>query len=121
MRFRIAVILFLIPFLFSCEENSSRDDDFYDSEDRVGLWVCVERGDSLAFVNDSILNRTGNYYSYTAYLYRISDEVLFIRLGDESIETEHPILDAGSNEVILGNMFITNGFTNNSGRYVKQE
>jgi len=67
------------------------------------------------------LIRKGKPYSYEEYLYRIEGEILFVRLLESSNETQHSILTDGKNTVVLGNMYITTGFGDNSGTFIKQD
>lgn len=108
--------------LSSCNKEKEEEIDFYDNEYRIGLWinsVGSNRKDTLQFVNDSILIRKGDFYVYERYLYRIEGKTLFVRLPDSSLETQHAISTIDKNGVILGNMYITSGFTTNSGTFYK--
>ena len=35
-------------------------------------------------------------------------------------QTQHPILEVEKEKVVLGNMYITTGFSDNSGTFIKQ-
>ena len=117
----ILFILILILNLISCEKITDENSDFYKSEERIGLWVNSDKGDTLEFVDNSNLIRKGNFYTYEEYLYRIDGDRLLIRLPDSSNETKHQILKVEGNSVILGNMYITTGFAENSGTFTKLE
>jgi len=55
------------------------------------------------------------------YLYRIDGENLFIRAPGTSYETQHPIMVVNQKTVVLGNMYITTGFGDNSGTFLKED
>jgi len=118
---KILIISLLTLNLISCDKNSEVDIDFYDSNQRIGVWINSEREDTLDFIDNSNLIRKGKLYSYEEYLYRIDGEMLFVRLPGSSNETQHSILTAGKDTVVLGNMYITTGFGDNSGTFIKQD
>ena len=118
---KILIISLLTLNLISCDKNSEVDIDFYDSNQRIGVWINSEREDTLDFIDNSNLIRKGKPYSYEEYLYRIDGEMLFVRLPGSSNETQHSILTAGKDTVVLGNMYITTGFGDNSGTFIKQD
>lgn len=103
----------------SCKKTDDESIDFYKTEYRIGLWITSDKRDTLEFVNDSDLIRKGDFYVYEKYLYRIEGKTLFIRLSDSSDETQHSILTLDGTSVVLGNMYITTGFTDNSGTFFK--
>jgi len=117
----ILTFLSLIFCIVSCEKEEDDKINFYDSNHRVGIWVNSEREDTLEFIDNSNLIRKGKPYSYEEYLYRIEGEILFVRLLESSNETQHSILTDGKNTVVLGNMYITTGFGDNSGTFIKQD
>lgn len=121
MKKVITILAFsiLIISLISCDKAKDQSVDFYNDEYRTGLWISPDRRDTLEFVDGSNLIRKGYYYTNEKYLYRIDGENLFIQLPDASDETQHPILKIDSNSVVLGNMYLTMGFANNSGMFVK--
>jgi len=96
--------------------NDSSVGNFYDVEYRIGLWVNPNRKDTLEFVNSSKLIRKGLPYKYEEYLYRIENNTLIINGS-----TYHPILKAEKDVVVIGNMYITVGFADNSGTFIKVE
>ena len=102
------------------ENGNTRNTNFHKLEDRIGLWINADRKDTLEFVNSSKLIRKGNPYTYEEYLYRIEDNTLIISLPDSEIETYHSILKVEKSTVVLGNMYITIGFNDNSGTFVKK-
>jgi len=53
------------------------------------------------------------------YLYRIEGDQLFIKLPDESYETQHKILKTDQNSVLLGNMYPLFGSEDGSGMFFK--
>ena len=118
---KILIVSLLTLNLISCENNPEENIDFYNSSQRIGLWINSEREDTLEFVNNSNLIRKGKPYSYEEYLYRIDGETLFVRLPESSNETQHSILTMEKNSVVLGNMYITTGFGDNSGTFIKQD
>ncbi len=118
---KILIISLLTLNSISCEKNTEENIDFYNSSHRIGLWINSEREDTLEFVNNSDLIRKGIPYSYEEYLYRIDGEILFVRLPGTSNETQHSILTTEKNNVVLGNMYITGGFLDNSGTFIKQD
>jgi len=65
------------------------------------------------------LIRRGHFYKYEKYLYRIDKEKLFVRLPTSSDETQHPVLKVEGNILVLGNMYLAIGFTDNSGTFLK--
>lgn len=116
----ILIFLSFIPCIISCDKEDDDKINFHDSNQRIGIWVNSERQDTLEFIDNSNLIRKGKPYSYEEYLYRIEGEVLFVRLAESSNETQHSILTEGKNTVVLGNMYITTGFGDNSGIFTKQ-
>ena len=88
----------------------------------MGLWITYvgsDKKDTLQFVNDSILIRKGDFYVHEEYLYRIDNQTLFVKLSDDFFETQHAISTIKKNGVILENMYITTGVTDNSGIFLK--
>lgn len=120
-RIKILIISLLTLNLISCDKNTEENIDFYDSNHRIGIWINSEREDTLEFIDNSNLIKKGKLYSVEEYLYRIDGETLFVRLPDSSIETQHPILTEGKKTVVLGNMYITTGFGDNLGTFIKQD
>lgn len=121
MKTIMTILIFssLILSMSSCKKTDDENIDFYKTENRIGLWISYDKRDTLEFVNDSDLIRKGDFYVYERYLYRIEGKTLFIRLPDSSYETQHPILTLDGTSVVLGNMYITTGFTDNSGKFFK--
>lgn len=122
MKKVITILAFsiLIISLISCEKAKDQSVGFYNAEYRKGLWISPDRRDTLEFVDGSNLIRKGYYYTNEKYLYRIDEENLFVRLPNSSDETQHPILKIESNSVVIGNMYFTTGFNDNSGMFVKE-
>ena len=116
----ILIFLSLISSIVSCRKDDDDKINFNDSNQRIGIWINSEREDTLEFIDNSNLIRKGKPYSYEEYLYRIEGEMLFVRLPESSNETQHSILTEGKNTVVLGNMYITTGFGDNSGTFTKQ-
>lgn len=110
----------LILNLLSCEKDANENFDFYKLEDRIGIWVNSERGDTLEFIDNSNLIRKGDAYSNEEYNYHIDGETLFIGINDSTNETQHPIIKIEEKSVTLGNMYISIGFTDNPGTFIKQ-
>jgi len=97
-------------------ENSN----FYNLEYRKGLWINASRKDTLEFINSTELIRKGKAYTYEEYLYRIEENTLIISTLNSEISTYHPILRVEKDTVVLNNMYITIGFYDNSGTFIKQ-
>jgi hypothetical protein len=122
-------IIYLILFIFnvilvlsSCKKdkiNEVDNVDFYNINDRIGTWINSGRSDTLKFLDSSDLIRNSSHSHETYYKYRIDGTILYIHLPDSQLETEHPILDLVGPKVIFGNMYITTGFTDNSGTFQK--
>lgn len=124
MKNLTTVILVIISTLLlsSCNKEKEEEINFYNNEYRMGLWinsVGSDKKDTLQFVNDSILIRKGDFYTHEEYLYRIENQTLFVKLPDASYETQHAISTIDKNGVILGNMYMTIGFADNSGTFFK--
>jgi len=122
MKKAITILAFsiLIDSLISCDKAKDQSVDFYNAEYRKGLWISPDRRDTLEFVDDSNLIRKGYFYTNEKYLYRIGGENLYIRLPDALDETQHPIFKIESNSVVLGNMYLTMGFADNTGTFYKE-
>jgi hypothetical protein len=118
---KILIISFITLNLISCDKDSEVDISFYESNHRIGIWINSEREDTLEFIDNSNLIRKGKPYSYEEYLYRIDEGTLFVKLPESSNETQHSISTEGKNTVVLENMYITAGFGDNSGTYIKQD
>ena len=125
---KILITSFLSSFLFisiSCEkirvDQKADQIDFHKIEDRIGIWYNSYRRDTLDFIDETNLIRRGHLYSYEEYFYRIVEDTLFISNKSRSIETQHIFKDLEDNSVIISNMFITIGFTDNSEIFIKQE
>jgi len=116
----ILTFLSLISCLVSCEKEDDKKNDFYESHYRIGLWISPDKRDTLDFVDNTNLIRKGDIYKYVEYLYRIEGGNLFIRLPNPSSETQHQILKVDNNSVVLGNMYASIGFTDNSGTFIKE-
>ena len=120
-----AVLIFitsaLILLFMSCKRVHDDQNNFYITEYRIGRWISADKRDTLEFVNDSNLIRKGYFYGYESYLYHIDGTKLFIRLPSSSVETQHSILKAESGYVLLGNMYLTMGFSDNSGIFFKEK
>lgn len=100
--------------------NSNENSNFRNLEYRIGLWIDASRQDTLEFVNSTELIRKGKAYTYQEYLYRIEENTLIISLPNyENIKTYHSILRTEKDTVVLGNMYITTGFGDNSGTFIK--
>lgn len=114
--------LSLIISLISCEKDNDDNLNFYDSEYRIGLWIASvgpDKKDTLEFIDHSNLIRKGDFYVHEEYLYRIERDTLFIELPDATDETQHLIMAADENSVVLGNMYLTTGLADNSGMFFK--
>ncbi|MFA7650665.1 MAG: hypothetical protein WCY06_10095 [Flavobacteriaceae bacterium] len=118
----ILVILSCATFLVSCEKEENENPDFYNTDYRIGLWVSPDKKDTLKFVNSSKVIRKGFYYEHEEYSYKIENNILFLSIpGTESeSQTQHPILEVKKDKVVLDNMYITTGFLDNSGTFIKQ-
>lgn len=116
----ILTFLSLISCIVSCKKEKNDKINFYNSNQRIGIWVNSEREDTLEFIDNSNLIRKGKPYSHEEYLYRIDGETLFVRPPELSTETQHSIFTEGKNTVTLGNMYATFGFGDNSGTFIKQ-
>lgn len=116
------IVLSLGIIVSSCDkEEVSNGANFYNTEYRKGLWVNADKTDTLQFVDGVRLIRYGNYYSYEEYLYRLENDILYIRLpSDPEFETQHVIMTVEGNRLTLGNMYITFGFANSSGTFYKE-
>ena len=114
------ILLTLIICVLSCKKENDRTNDFNNANYRTGLWINLDKTDTLEFINSTNLVRKGRLYGYEQYLYRIKGENLFIKLPNSTEETQHGILKVEGNSVVLGNMYITNGFTDNSGTFIKE-
>jgi len=114
--------LCMIVLLTSCEKDDDDYLNFYDSEFRIGLWIASvgpDKKDTLEFIDNSNLIRKGDFYVHEEYLYRIERDTLFIKLPGATYETQHLIMAADENSVVLGNMYLTTGFADNSGKFFK--
>jgi hypothetical protein len=109
----------------SCEkisvDHKADKIDFHNLEDRVGIWINSDLIDTLDFIDETNLIRKGRLYSYEEYYYRIVGDTLFISNKSRSIETQHVFKDLKENSVLISNMFITVGFTDNSEIFIKQD
>jgi hypothetical protein len=120
----LATILFftvIIITLLSCDKDNEESNNFYDTEYRIGLWITNDKRDTLEFVNESKLVRKGDFYSHEEYTYKIVNKTLFVKLPNTSNETQHVISLIEKNIVTLGNMYLTTGFADNSGTFIKEE
>ncbi len=115
----ILLVTVIIISLASCDKENEEHVNFYDSEYRVGLWISPDKRDTLEFIDNSNLIRKGEFYVYEEYLYRIEKDTLFIKLPNTTYETQHLIMTTDKNSVVLGNMYITIGFADNSGMFLK--
>ncbi|WP_319500822.1 hypothetical protein [uncultured Draconibacterium sp.] len=115
----ILLVTVLTISLASCDKESEDHVNFYDSEYRVGLWISPDKRDTLEFIDNSNLIRKGEFYVYEEYLYRIEKDTLFIKLPNATYETQHLIMTSDKNSVVLGNMYLTTGFADNSGMFLK--
>ena len=115
------LLLVGLAVLFSCKEEESVESNerayFYELDYRVGIWVSPDSRDTLEFVDHSILIRKGDVYGYEEYSYWIDDDTLFV--GSLNVPGRHAILSHDENSVTLGNMYITIGFADNSGTFIK--
>ena len=118
------ILLNLVFSLNSCEKDDDGNVNFYDAEYRTGLWINAigpDRKDTLHFVDNLNLIRSGNFYVHEEYLYRVDGKNLFIRLPGTTSETQHPIMVVDKKTVVLGNMYITIGFGDGSGTFLKED
>ena len=111
---------YLIISFTSCNKDDNEQINFFNKEYRKGLWISPDKKDTLDFIDNSNLVRKGYYYSYEEYLYRIEGQTIFIKIPDASYETQHPILKIDNNSVVIGNMYITTGFYDNAGTFIKE-
>lgn len=112
----------MIVLLTSCEKDDDDNLNFFDSEFRIGLWIASvgpDKKDTLEFIDHSNLIRKGDFYVREEYIYRIERDTLFIKLPGATYETQHLIMAADENSVVLGNMYLTTGFADNSGMFFK--
>jgi hypothetical protein len=117
------ILLSLVFSLNSCEKEDDENVNFYDTEYRSGLWINAVgpvKKDTLHFVDDLNLIRRGDFYVHEEYLYRVDGKNLFIRLPGTTSETQHPITVVDKKTVVLGNMYITIGFGDGSGTFLKE-
>lgn len=117
---RILIVLSCISFLVSCEKENYKNPDFYNPEYRLRLWVTPDKKDTLNFVNSSSMIRNGLYYEHEEYSYIIENNNLLISHPETESQTQHPVLEVKKEKVVLGNMYITTGFSDNSGIFIKQ-
>jgi hypothetical protein len=101
---KIALIIFLFSLAFSCRIDDAEKIEFYRLKDRIGKWVNEDRGDTLDFINDTILIRY--YGGKHDYLYRIFNNSMYVRLPDSQMETRHNILESNGDRIKLSNMYI---------------
>lgn len=116
------VILFfsgLFTSLTSCNKDRLENLNFYDAEYRKGIWISRDKKDTLDFIDDSNLVRKGDFYTNEEYMYRIEDQILYIKSLGFPYETQHPILKVENNSIVIGNMYISSGFLDNSGTFIK--
>jgi len=93
--------------------------NFYDSDYRNGLWISSDKGDTMDFVNNSNLIMKGDFSGYEEYIYQIEGGVLYMEIQDLSPKGSHSILMVEKNKVVLGNMWVTNGFVDKSRTFFK--
>jgi hypothetical protein len=118
---RTLILVFMITSFVGCDnDDNHQNNNFYDSDYRIGLWINTDRNDTLDFVDNINMIRKGDVYNYEEYIYRIEGESLFIGLPNSSIETQHQILNVENNRVVLGNMYPTIQFLDGSGTFIKQ-
>jgi hypothetical protein len=124
--FKITLIL-LGCFLFfsSCEKTKNKDYNFFNLEDRIGLWVSPDKKHSLEFTNSTDLILKGKQWGKQEHLYRISADTLFIIsiYPTDTITTVHLILSVKCDRVVLENMFPTLldlEKRDNSGTFIKK-
>lgn len=113
----IFAILSCVVLLVACEKEENDNPNFYNTDFRIGLWLSPDKKDTLKFINSSSMVRKGDYYEYEEYSYQIENNTLII--GTEQ-QTYHPILEVENNKVVLDNMYIRIGFSENSGTFIKQ-
>lgn len=116
----ILTFLSLIICILSCEKDDAIENDFYATNYRIGLWVNSEKNDTLDFISSTKLIRKGSVYKYEEYLYRIEGENLFISDLNSTTETQHAILKKNGDNVLLQNMYLSVGFNNNTGTFIKK-
>ena len=123
----IACLIGITVFL-GCEKHlapngsSKKNSNFHNLEYRTGLWINASRTDTLEFISSTELIRKGKAYTCEEYLYRIEENTLIISSPNTvygNIETYHPILKVEKGTVVLGNMYITNWQSDNSGTFIK--
>lgn len=120
----ILILVSLVISLNSCEKEVQENVNFYDAAYRTGLWINAVgsiKKDTLHFVDHLNLIRKGDFYVHEEYLYRIDGENLFIRAPGTTYETQHPIVLVDKQTVVLGNMYSTTGFADNSGTFLKED
>jgi hypothetical protein len=122
MKITLTILAFFGLFIcmVSCENENEEKNDFYETDYRTGIWINPDRNDTLDFVDDTHLIRKGDQIGYEEYLYRIESEILLIKSPNSSIETQHPILSVRDDMVILGNIYASIGFIDDSGTFQKE-
>jgi hypothetical protein len=122
MKIALTSLVFFGLFIcvVSCENESEEKNNFYKTDYRTGLWINPDRKDTLDFVDGTHLIRKGDQIGYEEYLYRIESEILLIQLPNSSLETQHPILSVRDDMVILGNIYASIGFIDDSGTFQKE-
>ena len=98
------LITSLTLIMFSCEKDNKEKVDFFKLEDRIGKWVNAEEGDTLEFINDTILKR---FYGHEGdYIYRINNNSMYLHLPNSQIETQHDIIESNDHKVKIDKMYI---------------
>jgi hypothetical protein len=118
------IFLFAITILLtsSCKKDENRGNSFYNLDYRTGVWVNSARGDTLEFVDAANLIRHYSFFSSDVhYFYRIEGRNIYIQEPSSMMETEHPVIKSNGSQILIGNMYITAGFADNSGIFKKIE
>ena len=118
----IVICLVGMTMFLGCDKEKNNDANFYSLEYRIGLWINSDRNDTLEFINSSQLVRKGEIYTFEEYLYRIDNKTLIISLpnSEYNTETHHSVLKSEKDIVVLGNMYPTFGFGDNSETFRKK-
>jgi hypothetical protein len=118
-RLKILLFIALSFVLYSCDKMEDKEPNFYNNEYRIGLWITIDKRDTLEFIDNENLIRKGDFFVQEEYLYRIDGEYLYVRPPSAVHEGNHKIMKAEQNRVTLNGMYFTTGFGDNSGTYFK--
>lgn len=109
--------------LISCHKEIDKKDvdgpNFYNDEYRIGEWIAPGIQDTLEFIDNSHMIRKGRFYDYEEYIYKIDSNRLSVAITDYAQGSQHKIIKAEKDMVTLSNMYISTGFYDNSGIFIK--